>query len=193
MSIEIATIEQIEAKIHLLRGQRVMLDSDLAGIYGVQLKRLNEQVTRNADRFPSDFAFQLTRQELMHLKSQFATSSSHGGKRKPPRVFTEHGALMLASVLNSGRAVEMSVFVVRAFVRMRQMLMSNRRFAAKLDELERRVSDHDEVIADLFKAIRELLNPAPEEPTEPDRTRREIGFHVKEQARQNRVTLKTNR
>ncbi|MCI0537616.1 MAG: ORF6N domain-containing protein [Verrucomicrobiales bacterium] len=178
-------IEGIETKIHFIRGQRVMLDSDLARIYGVQLKRLNEQVGRNAKRFPGDFAFQLTREELANLKSQFATSRAHGGKRKLPWVFTEYGAIMLAGVLNSQRAVEMSVFVVRAFVRMREMLMSNRQLAAKLDELEKRVTGHDEVIGELVAAIRELLNPGSSD------SKREIGFHVKEDAIPYRIRRRT--
>ena len=176
-------VEGVDSKIHLIRGQRVMLDSDLAAIYGVQLKRLNEQVRRNGKRFPQDFAFQLRREEFELLKSQFATSSSHGGKRKLPWVFTEHGAIMLAAVLNSARAVEMSVFVVRAFVEMRETFLVNRQLAAKLDELEKRVGGHDEVIADLISAIRPLLEPSIE-----DKPRREIGFHIKETAPRYRVS-----
>src|SRR5436190_17003436 len=115
-------IANVEGAIHLVRGQRVMLDSDLAAIYGVTTKRLNEQLRRNRARFPSDFAFQLTREEFTNLKSQIATSSSHGGKRKLPWAFTEHGAIMLASVLNSPVAIDASVRVVRAFVRLREII-----------------------------------------------------------------------
>jgi len=176
----IESMNGVESKIHLIRGQRVMLDADLADIYGVELKRLNEQVSRNAKRFPQDFAFQLKRQELTILKSQIATSSSHGGRRKLPWVFTEHGAIMLASVLNSERAVEMSVFIVRAFAQMREMLLSNRGLAAKLDELENRISDHDGTITDLVTAIRQLLD-------QPDAPPREIGFHVRERAVRYRI------
>ncbi len=166
-------IETVENAIHLIRGQRVMLDSDLTKIYGVELKRLNEQVGRNAKRFPIDFAFQLTRQEFTNLKSQFATSSSHGGKRKLPWVFTEHGAIMLASVLNSDVAIDASVRVVRAFVRLREMISANAELARKFSELERRLDTHDEQIAQLFEVIRQLLAPVPAK-------KREIGFHVEE-------------
>jgi hypothetical protein len=166
-------VERIERLIYLIRGQKVMLDSDLAEIYGVTTRRLNEQVRRNLDRFPSDFAFQLTRQELTNLMSQFATSSSYGGRRKLPWVFTEHGAIMLASVLSSPVAVHASVQVVRAFVRLREMLASNRELAQKLTELERKLEGHDAAIHNLFEAIRQLLN-SPEPP------RKQIGFQVKE-------------
>lgn len=183
----VAPGRRIEDSIHLIRGLRVLLDSDLARIYGVELKRLNEQVRRNQERFPKDFAFQLTRQEVANLKSQIATSSSHGGKRKLPWVFTEHGAIMLASVLNSPVAVEASVRVVRAFVYLREQINANRALAKKFAELEKRMDSHDEAIATLFEAIRQLL-----EPTDGERPQREIGFHVKEQARPYRAALKTN-
>jgi ORF6N domain len=183
-------IANLQSAIHLIRGQRVMLDSDLAMIYGVTTKRLNEQLKRNRPRFPADFAFQLTVQEFGTLKSQiatsslrsqFVTSSSHGGKRKLPWVFTEHGALMLASVLNSAIAVQASVRVVRAFVSLREMVAANAQLAAKLEELERRFDSHDEAIANLFATLKQLLEP-PETPK-----RREIGFHVREKAARYRV------
>jgi len=183
-------IANIESAIHFIRGQRVMLDSDLAMIYGVTTKRLNEQLKRNRLRFPPDFAFQLTVQEFRNLKSriatsslrsQFGTSSSHGGKRKLPLVFTEHGALMFASVLNSEIAVQASVRVVRVFVRLREMVAANAQLAAKLQELERRLDSHDEGIANLFAALKQLLEPS--EPTK----RREMGFHVREKAARYRV------
>src|SRR6476646_9976165 len=183
-------IANIESAIHFIRGQRVMLDSDLAVIYGVTTKRLNEQLKRNRLRFPPDFAFQLTVPEFRNLKpriatsslrSQFGTSSSHGGKRKLPLVFTEHGALMLASVLNSEIAVQASVRVVRVFVRLREMVAANAQLAAKLQELERRLDSHDEGIANLFTALKQLLEPS--EPTK----RREMGFHVREKAARYRV------
>jgi phage regulator Rha-like protein len=172
----------IESMILTARGLRVMLDSDLAAIYGVPLKRLNEQVKRSAGRFPQDFAFQLDREEFVNLKSQFATSSSHGGKRKLPWVFTEHGAIMLASVLNSERAVEMSLFVVRAFVCMREHLAANKELASKVAELERQVGEHDGAIKDLFEAIRQLIAPPAEV-----KKQREIGFHIRETAPPYRV------
>jgi hypothetical protein len=174
-------IANVEGAIHLIRGQRVMLDSDLAAIYGVTTKRLNEQLRRNCLRFPSDFAFQLTAEELTNLKSQIATSSFHGGRRYRPWVFTEHGALMLASVLNSEIAVQASVRVVRAFVRLREMVAANAQLAVKLDELERRFDSHDDAIANLFATLKQLLEP-PEAPK-----RREIGFHVREEAARYRV------
>ena len=158
-----------------------MLDSDLAAIYGVTTKRLNEQLRRNRSRFPSDFAFQLTAEEFTNLKSQIATSSFHGGRRYRPWVFTEHGALMLASVLNSQIAVQASVRVVRAFVRLREMVAANAQLAAKLKELERRFDSHDDAIANLFATLKQLLEP-PEAPK-----RREIGFHVQEEAGRFRV------
>ncbi len=174
-------IAQLESVIYLIRGQRVMFDSDLAAIYGVTTKRLNEQVRRNISRFPEDFAFQLTAEELTNLRSQIATSSFHGGRRYRPWVFTEHGAIMLASVLNSDIAVQASVRVVRAFVRLREMVAANAQLAAKLEELERRLDSHDEAIVDLFAALKQLLEP-PEPPK-----RREIGFHVREKTARYRV------
>ena len=183
-------IANLESAIHLIRGQRVMLDSDLAMIYGVTTKRLNEQLKRNRLRFRPDFAFQLTVPEFRNLKSriatsslrlQFGTSSSHGGKRKLPLVFTEHGALMLASVLNSEIAVQESVRVVRVFVRLREMVAANAQLAAKLQKLEPRLDSHDEGIANLFAALKQLLEPS--EPTK----RREIGFDFREKAARYRV------
>jgi ORF6N domain len=178
-------IDSVEAAIYLIRGQRVMLDSDLAEIYGTTTMRLNEQFRRNRQRFPEDFAFRLTREEFTNLISQFAISSlrsrsaeskSHGGRRKLPWVFTEHGAIMLASVLNSDIAVQASVRVVRAFVRLREMVAANAQLAVKLAELERRLDSHDEAIVDLFATLKRLLEPAT--PTK----KRKIGFHVRERA-----------
>jgi ORF6N domain len=174
-------IAQLESAIYLIRGQRVMFDSDLAAIYRVTTKRLNEQVRRNISRFPEDFAFQLTAEELTNLRSQIATSSFHGGRRYRPWVFTEHGAIMLASVLNSDIAAQASVRVVRAFVRLREMVAANAQLAAKLEELEKRLDSHDEAIVDLFAALKQLLEP-PEPPK-----RREIGFHVREKTTRYRV------
>ena len=174
-------ISNLENAIHLIRGQRVMLDADLAIVYGVTTKRLNEQVRRNRLRFPSDFGFRLTVEELTNLRSQIATSSLHGGRRYRPWVFTEHGAIMLASVLNSEIAVQASVRVVRAFVRLREMVAANAQLAVKLKELEQRLDSHDEAIANLFATLKQLL-----EPSEPPK-RREIGFHVRENAARYRV------
>jgi ORF6N domain len=170
-------IENVERAIYLIRGQRVMLDSDLAVIYGTSTMRLNEQFRRNRKRFPDDFAFVFTREEFARLISQIAISKNgRGGRRKLPIAFTEHGAIMLASVLNSDVAVQASVRVVRAFVRLREMVSANAQLATKLAELERRLDSHDEAIVDLFATLRRLLEPA--EPA----TKREIGFHVRERA-----------
>jgi hypothetical protein len=141
-------VERIASRIFIMRGQRVIIDSDLALLYGVQTRRLNEQVRRNLLRFPSDFMFQLTDQELARLMSQFATSKpGRGGVRKRPLAFTEHGALMAATVLNSPRAIEVSVFVVRVFVQMREGMAGHRELGKRLDELERKLGTHDRTIA----------------------------------------------
>jgi phage regulator Rha-like protein len=152
----------VESRILVLREQKVILDSDLAELYGVPVKRLNEQVKRNQERFPSDFMFRLSPEESEALRSQTATSKTgRGGRRYSPYAFTEHGAIMAATVLNSERAVEMSVFVVRAFVRLREMLATNQQLASKIDELEQRLDTHDASIQDLIEAIRELMAPEP--------------------------------
>ena len=162
----------VETRVLFLRHQRVMLDADIAELYGVPVKRLNEQVKRNRERFPSDFMFQLTGKERAALRSQFATSKKgRGGRRYLPYAFTEHGAIMAAIVLNSERAIRMSVFVVRAFVRLRELLATNRRLAAKIYELENRADTHDSVIRDLIEALNELTAPK-----EPARVR--IGFRL---------------
>jgi hypothetical protein len=167
-----APVEEITRSILVLRGHRVILDADLAALYGVTTRRLNEQVRRNRSRFPDDFLLELTAQEFGHLKSHFATSS-WGGRRKLPLAFTEHGAIMTATILNSPRAVEMSVYVVRAFVQLRELLSSNKQLAKRLDQLEARIekklATHDDAIAAMLSAIRELMHaPAP--------NRRPIGF-----------------
>jgi hypothetical protein len=168
-------LDNVESAIYLIRGQRVMLDSDLAAIYGTSTMRLNEQFRRNRKRFPKDFAFLLTREEFTNLISQNAISSFHGGRRKLPWVFTEHGAIMLASVLNSPIAVQASVRVVRAFVRLREMIAGNAQLAARLKDLERRLDSHDEAIIELFAVLKRLLEPD-------EKPKREIGFHVRERA-----------
>jgi len=146
----------IVERILLIRGRRVLLDADLASLYGVTTKRLNEQVRRNPGRFPPDFTFPLSNQEVATLRSHFATSS-WGGRRTPPVVFTEHGALMAASVLSSPKALEVSLFVVRAFVSLRQMLATHKEFAARLDEFERRLASNDQAILEVIAAIRKLM------------------------------------
>ena len=156
--------------IHLVRGQRVMLDSDLADLYGVSTKVFNQAIKRNIDRFPADFMFQLTEGEDESLRSQFVTSKpGRGGRRYLPYVFTEHGAIMAASVLNSPRAVEMSVFVVRAFVQSRALLADSKELTKRLDTLERKLGSHDQAIAGLIDAIRQLTSV----PAKPSRS---IGF-----------------
>jgi len=162
----------VESRILFLRHQRVILDSDIADLYGVSVKRLNEQVKRNQERFPSDFMFRLTPREHSALRSQIATSNKNrGGRRYTPHAFTEHGAIMAATVLNTERAVQMSVFVVRAFVRLREMLARNRRLAGKIGELEDRLDTHDSVIQELIEAIKELMTPE-------ERPRVRIGFQL---------------
>ncbi|NQU05308.1 MAG: ORF6N domain-containing protein [Calditrichaeota bacterium] len=166
-------IERIEQLIFHIRNQKVMLDSDIARIYGVTTKRLNEQIRRNKDRFPSDFMFQLTKQEVTNLKSQIATSSGSvgwGGRRKPPNAFTEHGAVMIASVLNTPIAVQASIQVVRAFIQLRRMLASYDELSQRLDELE---GKYDEQFGLVFKAIRELMKP-------PDPKHRKMGFRIED-------------
>ena len=168
----VTPVEHIQSRILVLRGVRVILDADLAALYGVPTKRLNEQVARNARKFPADFCFILTAEEVANLRSQNATSSSgpHGGRRYAPRAFTEHGAIHAANVLNSDAAVEMSVRVVRAFVQLRQMIVNHKALSAKLAELDAKVGAHDEQLAEIIKAIRYLT--APEGPTHG----RKIGF-----------------
>ena len=167
-------IEQIQESILLIRGKKVMLDADLAQLYGVSTKRLNEQVKRNRDRFPVDFMFQLNPAEVNNLRSHFATSKKeHGGRRYAPYAFTEHGAIMLAAVLNTPRAIEVSVFVVRAFVRLREILTTDKTLAGKLAELESRIETHDEAIQSLVSAIRQLM-------AAPEKHPKKIGFQLRE-------------
>lgn len=153
----IASITAIEQRIHLVRGKRVMVDSDLAVLYEVKTKALNQAYKRNQDRFPRDFAFQLTDEEFVSLRSQSVTSnSSRGGRRTLPFVFTEHGVAMLASVLNSDRAVQTSVAIVRAFVHLRELLVTHADLARRLDDLEKK---YDRSFAEIFQAIRQLMTP----------------------------------
>jgi len=178
-------VEPVEGLIRLLRGQRIILDADLARVYGVPTKRLNEAVSRNHEKFPSDFAFTLKPQEVASLRSQIATSKGRGGRRYVPVAFTEYGAIMAATVLNSPRAVQMSVFVVRAFVKMREALGANRQLAEKLAELERRLTDrldvHEKAIVHILEEIKKLMEPLP---PGPEPKRREIGFHVRDEIRE---------
>ena len=162
-------LENMPNRIVTVRGRRVILDSTLAELYGVATRRMNEQVRRNARRFPPDFMFILTYQEVTNLKSHIATSS-WGGKRKLPMAFTEHGAIMAATVLNSPRAIEVSVFVVRAFLQLREALAANRELGRRLDDLERRIGTHDRAIGEILAAIRQLATPPAAAP------KRRIGF-----------------
>ena len=164
--------QRVGTRILVLRNQKVILDTDLADLYGVSVKRLNEQIKRNPKRFPADFLFTLTGEEYQNLKSQNATSSStHGGRRYLPNAFTEHGAIMAATVLHSRRAIDMSIFVVRAFVQMRQATAMNQHIVSKLAELEARLDGHEGEIQGLVDAIRELIEPLPA-------SDRRIGFEV---------------
>jgi hypothetical protein len=158
------SVEQITQSIRVLRGHKVLLDAELATLYGVTTTRLNQQVRRNLARFPEDFAFQLTASEYSALMLQNATSKSgRGGRRKLPLAFTEHGAIMAATVLNSPRAVEMGIYVVRAFVKLRELLASNRDLAKRLEELETRIvrqlRTYDQAIAGILNTLRELMSP----------------------------------
>jgi hypothetical protein len=154
----------IENQIFLVRGQKVLLDADLAALYGVEVRALNQAVKRNIARFPTDFVFQLTAKDAQALRSQTVISNaSRGGRRYAPYAFTEHGAIMAATVLNSPRAVEMSIFVVRAFLRLRETLATHKALAAKLAALEHRLEAHDHTIDEIINAIRKLAMP-PEKP-----------------------------
>ena len=160
-------VDGIASRITLLRGQRMIVDADLAALYGVPTKRLNEQVQRNVDRFPADFMFQLTQPEWDALRSQFATLKPGRGQHRKylPYAFTEHGAIMAATVLNSPRAVEVSIYVVRAFVQLRELLSGHKELAKRLDELEarmeRKLLTHDRAIVGILDAIRQLMAPPP--------------------------------
>ncbi len=179
MSITPATaprsIEEIAQRILIVRGRRVLLDADLAAFYGETTKRLNQQVNRNRERFPEDFMFQFNAKEFADLRSQFATTSlkaaGRGGRRYAPWGFTEHGAIMAATVLNSTRAPEISVRVTRAFIEMRNLVVGKQELASKLKRLERKVDSHDQAITGLIDSMRQLRAP-------PDSKKRSIGFVI---------------
>jgi hypothetical protein len=174
-STSVIPTESVERTILLLRGKKVILDADLGKLYGVSTKRLNEQIRRNHARFPEDFMFQLTPEE----KAEVVANCDHLSKLKfspaLPLAFTEHGAIMAATVLTSPRAIEMSILVVRAFIKLREIFLSHKELAYKLEELERRIEAHDEQIVALFAAIRQLMTP-------PESQRKKIGFEVNESA-----------
>lgn len=180
--------DPLSGRIHTIRGQRLVLDADLARLYGTTTKAFNQAIKRNAARFPKDFAFQLTKEEFVHLKSQIVISKGAAPMwsqivttSKPQRrrlsslpwVFTEHGAVMAANVLRSPKAVAMSVYVVRAFVRMREELMTSAVILKRLAELDKKLVTHDVVLRDIYEKLRPLLAPLPEPP------RKEMGFHTK--------------
>lgn len=159
----------IQSKIHIIRGQRVMIDSDIAEMYGIETRRLNEQVKRNANRFPDSFMFQLTSKELEILKSQFATSS-WGGSRKLPFAFTEHGVLMLASVLSSDTAIRVSIKIIQVFTKMREILSENSVILKRIESIESRLGANDKQFVEILAALKELYGYSEKE------KRKKIGF-----------------
>ena len=172
----VVPVELIEKKIYLVRSQKVMLDSDLAELYEVKTKALVQAVKRNIQRFPSDFMFQLNNQEVITLRSQFVTSKSgKGGRRYIPYVFTEQGVAMLSSVLNSERAILVNIAIMRAFVKLREVLSTHKGLAHKLKQLENKIEKHDEEIKVIFDAIRQLMIP-------PEPKKKKIGFIVRERS-----------
>ena len=177
---QLIPMEVIERKIFIIRGKRIMLDSDLADLYGVETRSLVQAVKRNNERFPPDFMFQLSQEEFESLRSQIVISKGKGGRRYFPYAFSEQGVAMLSSVLRSERAIRVNIAIMRVFVRLRQMMVTHRVLAGNLAELEERIQDHDEQITDIFKALRQLMTP-------PATSKRKIGFDLKEkQARYGR-------
>jgi hypothetical protein len=166
---EIVSIEQISGRIYFIRGQRVMLDRDLAELYGVETKRLKEQVRRNIDRFPDDFMFELTKNEFEILRSQFA-SSSWGGLRYAPMAFTEHGVLMISSVLKNDKAVQVNIQIMRVFIKFRAMLSAHKDLDRKIEEMERKYNNRFQIV---FETLDQLINVK-------DKQKKKIGFTVKE-------------
>jgi hypothetical protein len=175
MSKELVLIRQVAEVIRVIRGEKVLLDFDLAPLYGVTTGNLNKAMRRNRERFPSDFMFHLTAAEAESLIFQFGRAKGRGGRRHRPYAFTEQGVAMLSSVLNSPRAVKVNIAIMRAFVKLRETLETNRELARKFSALEQRVGKHDEEIAAIIEAIRQLMAP-------PEKPKREIGFHVREKA-----------
>jgi hypothetical protein len=175
------TVANITSAIRTIRGYKVLLDDDLAKVYGVETGALNRAVRRNRKRFPADFVFQLTKEEHEDLRCQIGISNSRGGRRYLPYAFTEHGAIMAANVLNSPEAVRMSVFVVRAFVQMRDLLGSTKELAKQLADLEKkltsRLDGHESAIVEVLQRLMNILDPPPP-PPEPESPKRRIGFHV---------------
>lgn len=171
-SSQIATVEEIERSIHVIRGQRVMLDADLAALYGVPTRVLNQQVSRNADRFPEDFAYQLTEQEFRSLTSQIVISKpGRGGRRTPPWVFTEQGVAMLSSVLNSPTAVQVNIEIMRTFVRLRRLMSTPGELVEQIQKLAETVQLHDKDIKIISRVLQQMIE-------KPSVTSRPIGFHA---------------
>jgi phage regulator Rha-like protein len=170
MASDLVPHEITRQKIFLIRGYKVMLSNDLAELYNVQVKRLIQAVKRNRERFPDDFMFQLSRDEFRNLKSHIVTSSWGGARRSTPYAFTEQGVAMLSSVLRSRRALQVNIAIMRAFVKLREILSTHKELAQNLAELERKIESHDKEIKAIFEAIRQLMMPAPVRP------RRKIGF-----------------
>ena len=172
--------DAIISKIYIIRNQKIMIDNDLAKLYQVETKRLNEQVSRNAERFPEDFMFQLTEDEFENLKSQFATSSlftgngGWGGRRKLPFAFTEQGVAMLSGVLKSPVAINVHIQIIRVFTKMKELLLTHKDILLKLEKIEKKMGSHDEQIALIFTYLKRLLNP-------PHPSRQRIGFRRKDE------------
>ena len=171
MSTKLISIETIENKIFLIRGKRVMLDKDLAELYGVTTKRLNEQVKRNKYRFPEDFMFQLTKEEAHSLRSQFATLKQGQNIKYLPYVFTEQGVAMLSSVLNSKKAILVNIQIMRIFTKLKEIIASHKELTHKLNQLENKIEKHDSEIKSIFEAIRQLMLPL-------DKPKKRIGFYT---------------
>jgi hypothetical protein len=176
-------VQRIESLIYLIRGQKVMLDADLAELYGVETRVLKQAVRRNRNRFPSDFMFELTNKENRSLRSQNVILERGRYSKYLPFAFTEQGVAMLSTVLNSERAIEVNIAIMRVFVRLREMMVTHKELALKLRELEGRIQEHDEQIVAIFEAIRQLMAP-------PEKPRKRIGFEVKEAAARYGKTLK---
>jgi len=180
---ELIPVARIAQRILFLRGQKVILDSDLAVLYDIETRALKQAVRRNRNRFPDDFLFELSPREIAHVVSQFVIPNRRKFGGAVPMAFTEQGVAMLSSVLNSDRAVKVNIAIMRAFVKLRETLESNRELARKFSELEQRVGKHDEEIAAIIDAIRQLMAP-------PEKPRREIGFHVRENAPRYRTRIR---
>ncbi len=195
-AMQLLPLEAITQQIIVLREQKVLIDSDLAALYGVETRRLNEQVRRNQARFPKDFIFELTAEEFANLKSQFATSS-WGGRRKLPLAFTEHGAIMAATVLNTPRAIEVSVYVVRAFIKLRELVGSHREMAKRLDELEQKTEalamSHDTFSRNTRSRLKQVFDTLRELTTPPAPPKKPMGFIAPEDESNNAPSIARKR